>query len=239
MHADQIVWSSLPRFGSWKWLWNQFIGFNWANAALLVAILALTVSIKSSLNDQQAAHDQTVRDLKALQVALSEAAQQTDYLTDALSRLGGFNQTLNWAVANGLPQLAGFAWNFSIYSTETDTLVSTVAVLNTLDSAHVVGDVSGLGTSFANSWTTYVPAPATFWRDRSMVHLYGCIQSGTMGQAAFTLPSAYLPAHNRYFAVYTTAGVGQVAVQTDGLVIPANPATTPTAFCLDHSFALN
>lgn len=89
--------------------------------------------------------------------------------------------------------------------------------------------VGGTGQpAFTNSWVNYGSswAPAAFWRDPlGFVHLRGLIKSGTVGNAAFTLPPGFRPKENESFVVVSNAAVGRVDVLTDGTVTPAAPSS--------------
>lgn len=89
--------------------------------------------------------------------------------------------------------------------------------------------VGGTGQpAFTNSWTNYGSgwAPASFWRDPlGFVHLRGLVKSGTVGNAAFTLPPGFRPKESESFVVMSNGAVGRVDVLTDGTVTPASPSS--------------
>lgn len=79
-------------------------------------------------------------------------------------------------------------------------------------------------TSFLNGWVNYdATRPARFYLDRGRVYLEGVIKSGSLGNAAFTLPLGFR--HDRSprltFAVNSNDAYGCVYVEESGDVIPA------------------
>lgn len=82
-------------------------------------------------------------------------------------------------------------------------------------------------SSFSNSW---VDSGATYYSARYMkdphgiVRLAGRIKDGTIGSAAFTLPTGYRPAYTLQFAVLSNNDIGKIQVNSDGEVTPASPA---------------
>ena len=92
--------------------------------------------------------------------------------------------------------------------------------LITLEAALTYTDVS----SFTNSWVNYGSpyANAGYAKDvHGKVYLQGAIKNGTDNQSAFTLPSGYRPAADKFFPVGTTSGnAGRVIVGSDGTVDP-------------------
>lgn len=83
-----------------------------------------------------------------------------------------------------------------------------------------------LGNSWANYGTPY--APAGYRKDANgIVHLRGLIKLGTMGAAAFTLPTGYRPPYELGFSVPSTStstgtspATGRVDVLASGAVVP-------------------
>ncbi len=76
--------------------------------------------------------------------------------------------------------------------------------------------------AFANSWVNAggTDATAAFYRHQDEVRLKGTIDTGTIGQTAFTLPVNYRPALNEIFAVVSNGTIGGVTVNSDGTVVP-------------------
>lgn len=86
---------------------------------------------------------------------------------------------------------------------------------------------------FANGWTHFDASaserPAAFYRHHGRVHLEGVIKAGTIGAAAFTLPTGYLPtpaSQQRGFGVVSATGPGVVYVFPNGDVTPAVGSNT-------------
>jgi hypothetical protein len=80
---------------------------------------------------------------------------------------------------------------------------------------------------FANSWVNFAAGwqVAAFNRDPfGWVSLRGLIKSGTVGNAAFTLPPGYRPPVSETFGVNSNGAFGRVDVQADGQVIPQAPS---------------
>jgi hypothetical protein len=79
-------------------------------------------------------------------------------------------------------------------------------------------------TSFANSWLDYGNASfyaVSYGKDSlGWVHLRGLLKSGTVGSAAFTLPSGFRPLKNVSFEVNSNESRGEVYVNSDGTVVP-------------------
>lgn len=81
--------------------------------------------------------------------------------------------------------------------------------------------------AFTNAWVNYAPgsAEAAFWKDATgLVHVQGLIKSGTVGQAAFTLPPGYRPTTQHPFGTVSNGAIGRVDVMADGTVVPASPS---------------
>jgi hypothetical protein len=88
----------------------------------------------------------------------------------------------------------------------------------TLDTWHTVNAASGLGTVFQNSWSN-APADtaAAFRKDAfGRVYIRGLIQSGTVGQPAFTLPVGYRPIVTQRFATISNGALGYLYVDSSG-----------------------
>jgi hypothetical protein len=93
------------------------------------------------------------------------------------------------------------------------------------DRLHQIGN-SG-EASFENSWVNYSDdtAPAAYWKDAfGVIHIQGLIKSGTVGQAAFTLPPGYRPDFQHPFGTVSNGAIGRVDVMADGTVVPASPS---------------
>lgn len=83
----------------------------------------------------------------------------------------------------------------------------------------------GTAIPFQNSWVNYTGLPgyqtAKFWKDEfGVVHLCGVIASGTIGNAAFTLPAGFRPSAIENFPTSNAAAFGTLEVRTTGEVIP-------------------
>lgn len=81
--------------------------------------------------------------------------------------------------------------------------------------------------TLTNSWVNY----GGIWGDAAyaidtlgFVHLRGLIMSGSVGNAAFTLPDGYRPTQHHLFAVLSNNAIGRVEVRTTGEVIIATPS---------------
>jgi len=88
------------------------------------------------------------------------------------------------------------------------------------ETPHIVGATGQ--PAFANSWVVFSASfTATFFVDLSAnIHLSGRIKSGTLGSAAFTLPTGHRPLQTRSFFVADAVDGGIVTVNTDGTVVP-------------------
>lgn len=85
------------------------------------------------------------------------------------------------------------------------------------------GDTSWTAVgSFTNSWANF-GAPyfaAAYRKVGTAVWLRGCVSSGTIGQAAFTLPSGYRPASTLQVPCASNGAYGSVQVNSAGVVTP-------------------
>jgi hypothetical protein len=91
--------------------------------------------------------------------------------------------------------------------------------------------------AFTNSWANSGGADETaaFYRDATgIVRLKGSIHSGTLGTAAFTLPSGYWPALSLTFSVVSNALFGALVIHADGDVLPT--VGSNASFWLNVSF---
>lgn len=83
--------------------------------------------------------------------------------------------------------------------------------------------------AFQNSWVNFDGGftPAAYWFDvDGNVCLQGQIKSGTIGQAAFTLPVGYRPATTRAFSINSNGAFGSLIVNTSGTVVVAVGSNT-------------
>ena len=77
---------------------------------------------------------------------------------------------------------------------------------------------------FQNGWTNYGGGYnlAGFLLDANgFIHLRGLIKSGTIGQAAFTIPPGFRPEYDQLFGTVSNSAIGRVDVTRAGLVIPS------------------
>lgn len=90
-------------------------------------------------------------------------------------------------------------------------------------------------SSFSNSWVnegsgTY--SDAGYMKiDSDVVMFRGVIKSGTIGLAAFTLPTGYRPVKERILPAVANGAFAEVRVKTDGTVVPN--VGSNTRFSLD------
>lgn len=86
----------------------------------------------------------------------------------------------------------------------------------------VWSDVGG-GIGFLNGWSDLNPAfPAEYGTDgNGQVYLRGAVIGGTIGLAAFTLPTDFAPLAFRLFPAYSNAAFGAVSVDSAGNVVPS------------------
>ncbi|KKM86624.1 hypothetical protein LCGC14_1277110 [marine sediment metagenome] len=91
--------------------------------------------------------------------------------------------------------------------------------------------------TFENSWVNY-GAPwdtAAFYKDAAgIVHLKGLIKSGTINQAAFTLPVGYRPKANVQVGILSNNAIGRMIISADGLV--SATSGNNAWFVIHHSF---
>jgi len=83
--------------------------------------------------------------------------------------------------------------------------------------------IGGNGSpAFLNSWVNYGTPNrnAGYYKDQfGIVHLEGCVKSGTIGTAIFTLPSGYTPTAYLIFPTVSNSLFGQISIDTSGNVI--------------------
>lgn len=89
--------------------------------------------------------------------------------------------------------------------------------------------VGGTGQpAFESSWVNFAAGwqVAGFWRDPlGWINLRGVIKSGTVGNAAFTLPPGFRPLLSEAFPVISNSAIGYVQVLANGQVIPTTPSS--------------
>jgi hypothetical protein len=110
----------------------------------------------------------------------------------------------------------------------------TAAKIETQEAWNAVGAAGK--PAFQNSWAN-VAAVAAYYKDSlGTVHLKGLIASGTVGTAAFTLPTGYRPSEQLEFVTMASgaATLCRCIVNTDGTVVPyvsnANHSITGISF---------
>lgn len=95
-----------------------------------------------------------------------------------------------------------------------------------------VGNLASLfpawtNATYQNSWTTFSGwTAAGYYKDPfGIVHLRGMITGGTIGAAAFTLPTGYRPPNaGAQFPVASNSALGRVYCNSDGRVIIETPS---------------
>lgn len=101
--------------------------------------------------------------------------------------------------------------------------IETARILNL-----TVGDIDWTAvSSFTNSWANTggsEPGASYIKVNHDIVLLKGAIDSGTIGAAAFTLPTGYRPAETQHFAVDRNGAYGRLTVNSSGEVIPQTTA---------------
>jgi hypothetical protein len=99
----------------------------------------------------------------------------------------------------------------------------TYSLRSTLNTIGASGEVV-----FANSWVNggapYAAAAYTKTED-GWVRLRGAVKTGTIGQAAFTLPPGVRPASTSRHAVVSNSVFGIVDIDKSGNVIPQSPSS--------------
>lgn len=82
---------------------------------------------------------------------------------------------------------------------------------------------SWVAVTFSNSWVNFGGAynNCEYFKDTlGTVHLRGLIKSGTMQQAAFTLPAGFRPSANLFVPAISNNTIGSVIIGSDGTVKP-------------------
>jgi len=104
-------------------------------------------------------------------------------------------------------------------------------------------DYSGQPNLFTNSWSNFggVNQPAQYRKIQDMVDMRGLIHSGTMGAPAFTLPVGFRPSWRllvpQIASTSTTLSLGNLSIETDGRVMPNDPAGGNAYFAVNSSFS--
>jgi hypothetical protein len=83
-------------------------------------------------------------------------------------------------------------------------------------------DRGWLSPTFLNGWTDFGSKYETagYYKDAlGFIRLKGLIKNGTMGTAAFVLPSGYRPSYRKIFPVLTLDGIGRVNIEPSGDVV--------------------
>lgn len=116
------------------------------------------------------------------------------------------------------------AWNPPISHAVGDILTASDWNLNTVDNPeYLLGDTVWTNATTQNSWVGGSVAPG-YIREGNTVVLRGNVQGGTIGNAAFTLPTGYRPSSLLAMACAVDLQTGYCQVTTAGLVIPVVPA---------------
>jgi hypothetical protein len=92
---------------------------------------------------------------------------------------------------------------------------------------------------FENSWVNVGSGnnPAGYYKDAlNRVHLRGYIMSGTVGNAAFTLPAGFRPEAAVISGVLSNGAIGRVDVNASGTVVPASPSNNASVSLENISF---
>lgn len=81
--------------------------------------------------------------------------------------------------------------------------------------------------AFANAWVNFSASqPAIFYKDPfGRVYLGGLVKSGTVGNAAFTLPPGFRPAYQQTLDVISNNAQGRVDITVGGAVTPVSPSS--------------
>lgn len=114
----------------------------------------------------------------------------------------------------------------------TGNLTNTI-VMSNVSGTNYVADDSNIGwkkpyiliTSFANSWVNFgsILTPVGYIKDSNgFVHIQGTLKSGTIGQAAFTLPVGYRPTASCSFPVIANGLFGWINIDANGVVVMSN-----------------
>lgn len=90
-----------------KWITHQALTLNLANIALLVAIIAVSASIISQLDQQRASSIDSQRQIDALRAIIGPATEMAATLESKSDLLASYNRTLDRAVSLGFTNLTG------------------------------------------------------------------------------------------------------------------------------------
>lgn len=90
-----------------------------------------------------------------------------------------------------------------------------------------------IAPTLLNGWTNFGSGYETagYYKDAlGFIRLKGLIKGGTMGTAAFVLPSGYRPSYRKMFPVLTSGGIGRVDIDTAGNVLIMNYGTAANGY---------
>lgn len=126
------------------------------------------------------------------------------------------------AIANGGTGTTAATGTGSVVLSNTPSIAS--PVLTGTSVIQAIAQVPMNAPVYQNGWADLGGANQVggYYKDSfGVVHLRGVIISGTIGLTAFTLPAGFRPLANEVFAVASNTIYGQLAVKSDGTVIPA------------------
>jgi hypothetical protein len=101
------------------------------------------------------------------------------------------------------------------------------------NTAYLYGDTAWTNVSaFTNSWVNFgAPYFSVGYRlVGNRVYLRGIMKSGTIGSAAFTLPSGYRPSSSVLMSTVSTNAFGVVQIAVAGTVIPTIGTNSSVSF---------
>lgn len=97
------------------------------------------------------------------------------------------------------------------------------ALAEAVEAVLVADDPSAwTAVTFTNSWVNFggTDQVAQYRKVGDVVELRGSIKTGTIGNAAFTLPSGFRPPADTPFGVESNAAHGRVTITSAGVVTP-------------------
>lgn len=121
-------------------------------------------------------------------------------------------------------------------------LTNLTGSLDVSGTANVVPHGALVTPTLTNSWVNFGGGfqTAHYYKDPAgIVHLEGLIKSGTIGAAAFTLSSGFLPTANVAFPASSNSTIGQVEITTAGLVEPILPSSNASVWLDGITFRTN
>jgi hypothetical protein len=178
-----------------------------AAEASLSAEAASASELAARMSEVNAEDSETVATTKATESSLSASTATTkaaEASASAISALASKDASAISETNAALSAAQAATFDPSLYATKAQQAWQTPTLLN--------------------GWVQFgAPYPTVqYYKDSiGVVHLRGCVKSGTIGIPITVLPVGYRPGYSCSFSTPSNTGVGIMVVQTDGTIMPA------------------